>query len=98
MRKLNLEIIPQDDLNHLSVEATLRDAIVLAQPRSKGVRIIKQKITQGEGKYKCFRADREGVLWFNERIVVPKDHKLRKQILDQAHLSKFSMHPLCTRI
>jgi hypothetical protein len=30
MRKLNLEIIPQDDLNHLSVEATLRDSIVLA--------------------------------------------------------------------
>jgi hypothetical protein len=44
MRKLNLEIIPQGDLNHLSVEATLRDGIVLAQQRNKGVRIIKQKI------------------------------------------------------
>jgi ribonuclease HI len=31
MRKLNLEIIPQGDLNHLSVEATLRDNIVLAE-------------------------------------------------------------------
>jgi hypothetical protein len=41
MRKLNLEIVPQGDLNHLSVEATLRDDIVLAQQRSKGVRIIK---------------------------------------------------------
>jgi hypothetical protein len=30
MRKLNLEIIPQGGLNHLSVEATLRDSIVLA--------------------------------------------------------------------
>jgi hypothetical protein len=65
-------------LNHLSVEATLKDSIVLAQQRNKGVRIIKQKITQGEGKYKCFRVDPEAVLWFNERIVVPKDHKLRK--------------------
>jgi hypothetical protein len=63
MRKLNLEIILQGDLNHLSVEAMLRDSIVLAQQRNKGVRIIKQKITQGEGKYKCFRVDREGVLW-----------------------------------
>jgi hypothetical protein len=34
MRKLNLEIIPQGDLNHLSVEAMLRDDIVLAQQRS----------------------------------------------------------------
>jgi hypothetical protein len=78
MRKLNLEIVPQDDLNHLSVEATLRDDIVLAQQRSKGIRIIKQKRTQGEGKYKCFREDPKGVLWFNERIVIPKDHKLRQ--------------------
>jgi hypothetical protein len=98
MRKLNLEIISQGDLNHLSVEVTLKDSIVLAQQRNKGVRIIKQKITQGERKYKCFRVDREGVLWFNERIVVPKDHKLHKQILDEAHLSKFSMHPGSTKM
>jgi hypothetical protein len=98
MRKLNLEIIPQGDLNHLSVEATLRDSIILTQQRNKGVRIIKQKITQGEGKYKFFRVDSEGVLWFNERIVVPKDHKLCKQLLDEAHLSKFSMHPGSTKM
>jgi hypothetical protein len=101
MRKLNLEIVPQGDLNHLSVEATLRDDIVLAQQHSEGVGIIQQKITQGEKKYKCFRVDPTGVLWFNKRIVVPKDHKLRKQIMDEAHLSKFSIHlavQRCTRI
>jgi ribonuclease HI len=98
MRKLNLEIVPQGDLNHLLVEATLKNSIVLAQQRNKGIRIIKQKITQGEGKYKCFRVDPEGVLWFNERIVVPKDHKLSKQIMDEAHLSKFSMHPGNTKM
>jgi hypothetical protein len=98
MSKLNLEIIPQGDLNHLSVEATLRDSIVLAQQHNKGVRIIKQKLMQGEGKYKCFRIDPEGVLWFNERIVVPKDHKLRRQIMDEAHLSKFSIHPGSTKM
>jgi hypothetical protein len=76
MRKLNLQIIPQGSLNDLSIKATLWDNIVLAQQHNKGVRIIKQKITQGEGKYKCFRVDQEGVLWFNERIIVPKDHKL----------------------
>jgi hypothetical protein len=98
MRKLNLEIVPQGDLNHLSVEATLRDDIVLAQQCSKGIGVIKQKITQGEGKYKCFQMDPEGVLWFNARIVVPKDHKLRKQIMDEAHLSKFSIHPGSTKM
>jgi hypothetical protein len=78
MRKLNLEIIPQGSLNHLSVEATLRNNIILAQQHDKGIRIIKQKLAQGEENYKCFREDHEGVLWFNERIVVPKDHKLRR--------------------
>jgi hypothetical protein len=98
MRKLNLEIISQVRLNHLLVEATLRDNIILAQQYNKGIRIVKQKLSQGEGKYKCFRVDHEGVLWFNERLVVPKDHKLRKQILDEAHLSKFSMHPGSTKM
>jgi hypothetical protein len=41
MMKLNLEIIPQGSLSHLSVEATLRDNIILAQQHDKGVRIIK---------------------------------------------------------
>jgi hypothetical protein len=81
MRKLNLEIISQGSLNHLSVEATLKDNIILVQRHDKGVRVIKRKLAQGEEKYKCFRVDHEGVLWFNERIIVPKDHKLRKQIL-----------------
>jgi hypothetical protein len=98
MRKLNLEIIPQGSLNHLSIEATLWDNIVLAQQRNKGVRIIKQKLAQEEGKYKCIQIDSEGILWFNERIIVPKDHKLRKQILDEAHLYKFSMHPGSTKL
>jgi hypothetical protein len=98
MRKLNLEIVLQVDLNHLYVEATLRDDIILAQQRSEGVGIIKQKITQGEKKYKCFQVDPEGVLWFNKRLVVPKDHKLRKQIMDEPHLSKFSIHPGSTKM
>jgi hypothetical protein len=55
-------------------------------------------MTQREGKYKCFQVDPEGVLWFNERIVVPKDHKLHKQIMDEAYLSKFSIHPGSTKM
>jgi hypothetical protein len=54
MGKLNLEIVSQGDLNHLSVEATLRADIILAQQRSKGVRAIKQELSQGDKKYKCF--------------------------------------------
>ena len=30
--------------------------------------------------------------------MVPKDHHLRRQILDEAHLSKFSIHPGSTKM
>ena len=98
MRKLNLEMIPHGTLNHISVEPTLHDQIIMAQLHDKGVGIIKQKLSQGEGKYKCFRQDHNGVLWFESRLVVPKNHDLRKQILDEAHLSKFSIHPGSTKM
>ena len=98
MRKLNLEMIPHGTLNHISVEPTLHDQIIMAQLHDKGVGIIKQKLSQGEGKCKCFRQDHNGVLWFESRLVVPKNHDLRKQILDEAHLSKFSIHPGSTKM
>ena len=92
MRKLNLEMIPQGTLNHILVEPTLHDQIIMAQLHDKGVGIIKRKLSQGEEKYKCFHQDHKGVLWFEGRLVIPKNHQLRKQILDEAHLSKFSIH------
>jgi hypothetical protein len=98
MRKLNLEIIPQGSLNHIAVEPTLQDSIIRAQLHDEGVKIIKQQLAQGEEKYKCFQVDHKGILWFKGRIVVPKDHQLRKHILDEVHLSKFSMHPGSTKM
>jgi hypothetical protein len=98
MRKLNLEIILQGSLNQLSVEVPLQDNLIMAQQHDEGIKVIKQKLAQGEEKYKCFRVDHKRILWFNERMVVPKDHRLRKQILDEAHLSKFSMHPGSTKM
>jgi hypothetical protein len=93
MRKLNLEMISQGTLNHISIEPTLHDRIIIAQLHDEGVKIIKQKLSQGEEKYKCFREDKNGVLWFESCIEVSKNHELRKQILDEAHLFKFSIHP-----
>jgi transposase InsO family protein len=98
MRKLNLEIIPQGTLNHIAIEPTLQDSIIRVQLHDEGVKIIKQQLAQGEEKYKCFQVDQKGILWFKRRIVVPKDHQLRKQILDESHLSKFSIHPGSTKM
>jgi hypothetical protein len=98
MRNLNLKIIPQGSLNFISIESTLQNRIIMSQLHDEGIKIIKQKLSQGEVKYRCFHSDHQGILWFNNRIVVPKDHQLRKQILDEAHLSKFSIHPGSTKM
>jgi hypothetical protein len=74
IRNLNLEIIPQGSLNLISIESTLQDRIIISQLHDKGIKIIKQKLSQGEAKYRCFHTDRQGVLWFNNRIVVLKNH------------------------
>jgi hypothetical protein len=98
MKKLNLEIIPQGSLNLISIEPTLQDRIITSQLHDEGIKIIKQKLSQGERKYRCFHTDHQGVLRFNNRIIVPKNRQLRKQILDEAHLSKFSIHPGSTKM
>ena len=76
MQKQNLEIIPQGTLNHISVERTLYEQVIMAQLHDKGVGIIKQNLSEGEKKYKCFCLDHKGVLWFDGRLVIPKNHEL----------------------
>ncbi|WVZ50617.1 hypothetical protein U9M48_001856, partial [Paspalum notatum var. saurae] len=46
-----------------------------------------------EAKRDCFTLDNQGVLWFKNRLVVPKDMELRKKILEEAHNSVLAMHP-----
>ena len=69
-------MVPQGSLNHIAIEPTLQDSVILAQLHDGGIKIIKQRLAQGEEKYKCFHLDHEGVLWFDNHIVVPKDHQL----------------------
>jgi hypothetical protein len=91
--KLSIEVVSSGTLEYISVEPTLHEQIVMAQIGDKGVQVIKEMLEQKVDKYKCFRLDSKGVLWFGDRLVVPKNLVLRKKILDEAHLSKFSMHP-----
>jgi len=54
---------------------------------------IWRRLRENDPRVACFHLDGEGVLWFKNRLVVPKDLELRKQILDEAHLSRYSIHP-----
>jgi hypothetical protein len=73
LSKMKIEVIPSGALSHISVEPTLRDQIIMAQLSDKGVQIIKENLHQKTKKYKCFRQDGKGILWFGSRLVVPKN-------------------------
>jgi hypothetical protein len=98
LSKMKIEVIPYGALSHISVEPALQDQIIKAQLSDKGLQIIKENLHQKTEKYKCFRQDGKGILWFESRLVVPKNKDLKKKILDEAHLSKFSMHPGSTKM
>jgi hypothetical protein len=98
LSKMKIKVIPSGALSHISIEPTLQDQIIMAQLSDKGVQIIKENLHQKAKKYKCYRQDSKGILWFEDRLVVPKNKNLKKKILDEAHLSKFSMHPGSTKM
>jgi hypothetical protein len=95
--KLNLEVVSSGTLGYISVEPTMHEQIVMAQIGDKGVQVIKEMLEQKVDKYKCLCQDNKGVLWFEDRLVVPKNPELKKKILDEAHLSKFPCTPAVTR-
>jgi hypothetical protein len=44
------------------------------------------------------RVDDQGVLWFKDRLVVPKDQEIKNKLMDEAHHSKLSIHPRSSKI
>jgi hypothetical protein len=96
MEKLNLGMIQHGTLNQLKLESILLQKIIDAQRSDKGMKHIHEKIKAG--KANCFRKDDKGIVWFNNRIVVPKNDEVRQQILEEAHLSRYSIHPGSTKM
>jgi hypothetical protein len=85
-------------LFHITLMPTLRDEIKAAQKNSESMGHIKRRMQEGDPKVACFREDAEGILWFKERLVVPKKEALKKKILDEAHTSRYSIHPGSTKM
>jgi hypothetical protein len=42
--------------------------------------------------------DSNDVVWFGKRLVVSAGQEIQKTIFDEAHLSKFSIHPGSTKM
>jgi hypothetical protein len=98
MRRLNLEVVQQGNLYALTAESNLYHRIFNAQRNDEDIQIIKQKLAHGDPKYTCFQKDHQDVVWFGKCLVVPVDPEIKKIILDEAHMSKFSIHPGSTKM
>ncbi|WVZ76647.1 hypothetical protein U9M48_024603, partial [Paspalum notatum var. saurae] len=89
--EIEMPTVLEAKLYNLVLEPTIKDQIIAAQKQDKGMAHIRDEIN--DKKKTCFKLDEEGVVWFKNRLVVPKDMELRKKILDEAHTSMFTLHP-----
>jgi hypothetical protein len=80
MRKLNLQLVKQGNLYAISIEYPLHERISMAQLNDEEVQKIKQKLEEGDPKFDYFRRDDKGIIWFCQRLVIPQDRALRKEI------------------
>jgi hypothetical protein len=71
---------------------------LLHKSHNKGMRHAKRRIWEDDPKVTCFHEDAEGTLWFKDRLVVPRRDTSKKKILDEAHMSRNSIHQGCTKM
>jgi hypothetical protein len=78
-------------LNNIALIPTIKKDGIVAQRTNAGMGPLRQRLELGEAQ--CFRQDANGVLWFKDHLVVPKDFELLHKIMDEAHCSRYSIHP-----
>jgi hypothetical protein len=90
MGGLHLEILPKGMLNEIRVQYNLKDRICNAQLECLEIWEIQELMKKG----KCpkFREDVQGVYSYKDRICVPSDPALWREILEEGHDSKYCIH------
>jgi hypothetical protein len=94
----SIRVLPDLSLYNITLTPVLKDDIIAAQKNDEGMAHIRRRMQEGDLKVNCFHEDAEGVLWFKDRLVVPKREALKKKILDKAHTSRYSIHHGSTKM
>jgi hypothetical protein len=92
------QVLPNLSLFDITLMPTLRDEIKALRMNDEGMGHVKRRMQEGDPKDTCFCGDAEWTLWFKEGLVVPKKEALKKKILDEAHTSRYSIHPGSTKM
>ena len=78
------------------VQSVYLDRVKAAQRRDPQLQKIMYKVQQGQSR--DFVVDREGTLRLGTRLCVPNVDELRKEIMEEAHFSAYSIHPCSTKM
>jgi hypothetical protein len=68
---------------------TIKEDVITAQRTDIGMGHLCRRLELGE--VQCFQQDADGVLWFKDHLVVPKDFELHCKIMDESHCSWYSI-------
>jgi hypothetical protein len=90
LEELSLRVVPYGTLTNIALIPTIKEKVIAIQKMNIGMGHIRRRLRLGE--VKCFHEDAEGVLWFKNCLVVPKDFDLCRKIMDEAHSSRYSIH------
>jgi hypothetical protein len=96
LERLKLEIVEQGHLNAMTVKYDLEDRIRQAQRQCPELQKLKRAMR--DGKATDYTVDDQGTIWLKDRICVPQDPGIRAEILDEAHNSKYAIHPGCMKM
>ncbi|XP_061961767.1 uncharacterized protein LOC133682434 [Populus nigra] len=98
LKKISLWLIVRLDgslLAQLKIQYVLRDKVLVAQQVDGKVKEIKKRVNQGTEK--AFQMLSNGLIAMGRQIYLPGDNTL-KEVLKEAHESRFATHPGSTNV
>jgi hypothetical protein len=78
-------------MNNIALILTIKKDVIAAQRSDVGMGHLHRRLELGEAQ--CFQQDADGVLWFKDHLMVSMDFELCRKIMDEAHCSRYSIHP-----
>ena len=96
---MRIEIVMGDSqvfMACLTIQPTLIEKIKSSQVDDAQIVKIIKKVQ--EGKRPGFNVSNDGVLRFGNRLCVPNDFALKKEIMKEAHRTPYSVHPGSTKM
>jgi len=83
-------------LGSLVVQPTLLDEIKQVQTKDEEVKRIRESISKRKALE--FVEDEHRVIRFQNRICVPQERELKERVRDEAHNTRYSVHPGGTKM